>query len=306
MNKIFLLFSVAATLGCAHGLNVPSETPVIKSKDLISFDEALSDASTAKSPALYEFKKGPVELLYLASNHVTDPKSETFRLIEYAFAKKSFRLIIVEGFETSLGQSPVEIKNAILSGNTKDFYPNGEPSYAVELAVRNGIPFIGGEPNDKQIFLSVKSGGYSVEDLIGFNFVRRIPQLRRQRKVIDMATLESEFKWYSKAKAKDFGVEDLTFNFEAFKKWYSSKQGKNLSLESGEKGETAPMDGPYFTQKLSKIITTARDENIVNTITTMLSTHQKVLIIYGSSHYRIEHKALKNALGEPTENFALP
>ncbi|RYZ83614.1 MAG: hypothetical protein EOP06_19635 [Proteobacteria bacterium] len=61
-----------------------------------------------------------------------------------------------------------------------------------------------------------------------------------------MLTLESSFLNYSKAKARDIGIQDFNFSWQEFKDWYRTRQGKELSLTAGEKGETSPIDGPYL------------------------------------------------------------
>ncbi|MDZ4677044.1 MAG: IS3 family transposase [Oligoflexia bacterium] len=59
--------------------------------------------------------------------------------------------------------------------------------------------------------------------------------------------------------------------------------------------------GPFFTQKISLVVTRIRDEHILQTIAELLNKYQRVLIIYGSSHYRLQHQALKVALGQPKD-----
>lgn len=303
MNKIIVIFLLFLAMGCAQK-NVEAVKPITMDlKQLISFDEALRDESTIKSPALYEYSFQGKKLWYLAANHTNDPKSETFQLIKYVFDNQPVQAVIIEGFETTSGESPKNIKEMMLKGQTKDFYTNGEASYVIEMAVKNGVPFFGGEPNDKEIYSSIKKQGYEAIDLIGFNFVRRLPQLRRQGKVKDMRNLQSEFEWYAESKALDFGIENFSFSFKDFEKWYRLKQGKKLSIDAGQNGETAPMSGPYFTQTISKVITTARDENILNAIAATMNKYQNVLIVYGSSHYRIEYKAIEKSLGSPKELF---
>ncbi len=286
--------------GCAHAHRHP-DSIAIDSRAVLLFEDARKDESTAKSPALYRFQKGDRTLLYLASSHSTDPNSDTFQLVRYVFKSEKPDVAIAEGFETRLGFNPKGVFERASRGETEDFYPDGEPSFIMEQAKANGTPVIGGEPSDQDVYKALVSKGYSANDMIGFYFVRRIPQIRRSGEVKDMASLERSFTNYSKAKARDVGIQNFKFSFEEFKDWYSTKQGKELGINAGEKGETAPIDGHYFTQQLSRIITTIRDEHILTTISDMLNKYPKVFIAYGSSHYRIEHRALKAALGEPKE-----
>lgn len=215
--------------------------------------------------------------------------------------KKKIDVVIVEGFESSRGLNPPGISHQILEGKTDTFYPGGESSFAVEMAESKNIPYRGGEPSDKKIYDDLVQKGYRAHDIVGFYFVRRIPQEQRSQKVNDLRALAKIFISYSQEKVKNLELADFSFSFVEFKEWYRSKQGRELSLESGGRGETAPVDGPYFTQKMSRIITTIRDQHILSTIEEKLNTYDHVLIVYGSSHYRIQHRALKKALGAPKE-----
>jgi len=300
MRKILFVLVLPIFIACAHKSRSPAQVN-IDTAQLIPFDEARIDTSTAKSPALYKFEDNQKTLWYLASNHSTDASSDTFRFIRHIFDTHKVDIAIVEGFESDLGLNPKGLKEQVLKGKTNTFYPNGEPSFIIELASANDIPFIGGEPSDKDIYSALIKKGYSAQDFIGFYFVRRIPQEKRSKEVTNLLSLEKSFTSYSKDKAKALGIENFTYSFSEFKTWYKNNQGQELSLTSGEKGEAAPIDGPYFTQKLSKIITTIRDEHILTTIGEMLNKYQNVFIVYGSSHYRVEHRALKKALGMPVE-----
>lgn len=300
MKKNILIFlPVMIFAGCSH-LN--SQTKIaLDTNKLISFEEARKDSSTAKSPALYKFEKEGKKLWYLASRHTVDSNSETFRFINQVFATQKIDVVIVEGFETQLGPNPKSIISYLEKEKKKGVYSNGEPSFVVEKALEKNVPFIGGEPSEKEIFRAALNQGFTEKDIIGFAFVRRMPQLRRAGALRNMADLEKEFKSYSYSRAKDLEFKDFQYSFLDFKQWYQEKQKKELSLDSGEKGEAAPMEGPFFTQKISLMVTRLRDEHLLNTISRLMNENESVFIVYGSSHYRIEHLALKSTLGLPIE-----
>lgn len=294
---LYILIAIAFIASCKT-LETQSFGPVnIDSKQLISWGEALKDESTAESPALYEFRSKDKTLWYLASRHSNKNDQPVFKYINKVVDKKP-AVIIVEGFQSDLGFSPKEISESVLQGIKDDFYPAGEPSYAIELAVKNNIPYIGGEPNDKLILQEVIKSGYTANDLLSFNFVRRMPQINRSGE-LEKNKIESIYSQYIKRKAQDFDYKGKTLNFKKFKEWYLKNQGKKFSLTAGERGEAAPIEGPYFTQKISLEVTKIRDTHILQVISDMMNKYDKVLIIYGSSHYRVEHKAIKASLGEP-------
>ena len=169
------------------------------------------------------------------------------------------------------------------------------------MATGRAVPFAGGEPSDKSTLEIVRKKGFSANDLLSFEFVRRMPQINRSGD-LKKKDIETIYLEYVQSKAKDYKIKEATFTFEQFKAWYANKQGREFSLTSGGQGETAPLDeGPFYTQKISLEVTRGRDENILSTIAGMLNKYNNVLVIYGSSHYRIQHEALTNALGGPKE-----
>jgi hypothetical protein len=271
----------------------------IDSNLLIPWNEALQDVTTVQSPALYEFKDQDKVLWYLASQHSNRIEQPVFIYIDSVIRRKP-DVIIVEGFETDLGLSPKAISESALQGIDNGFYPSGEPSYAIDQAIKNNIPFVGGEPNDKYIYQQTLKAGYSANDLLSFNFVRRLPQINRSGE-LQKNKLEKIYANYIKVKAQDFGYKGPTLSFKNFKQWYRKNQGKSFNLEAGGRSETALIEGPYDTQKISLEVTKIRDMGVLKTISDMMNKYKKVLIIYGSSHYRVEHKAIKASLGEPAK-----
>lgn len=308
MNKTFLSIILMSTLiqACSHTSKSGDQglsQIEFDSNLILPWSKASKNLDTAKSPSLYEFKSSGKTLFYLASQHsnkITDP---AFKLIKTASDKRP-DILILEGFSKDLGVSPKSISTAVLEGVKDGFYPSGEVAYAVQLANEAKIPFVGGEPSDTYLLEKVTAKGYSANDLLNFDFVRRMPQMNRSGE-LNSKKVELLYADYVKAKAKSYGYKGSTLTFDEFKKWYQDKQGKAFSNSSGEKGETAPIDdGPFFTQKISLEVTRARDEHILQTIAEMMSKYDKVLIIYGSSHYRIQHEALKKALGQPQTQLA--
>lgn len=306
---LVFIAALASILGCRHQAGLSNSSVEFDSKLLLPWSMAHQNVGTAKSPALYEFKRHGKTLWYLASKHSNSVDAPGFKLIEWAMENRSPDIIILEGFGSSLGLNPKDIAYAALEGAKSGFYPSGEVGFAIEKALERKIPFIGGEPSDRAIFNSAIRRGYSANDLLSFEFVRRMPQINRSGE-LKGKKIETIYSDYIRSRAKTYQIEDTVLSFDEFKKWYSAKQGKEFSLSSGEKGETAPIDsgpylGPYFTQKISIDLTRDRDEHIISTIGEMLTRYNNVLIIYGSSHYRIQHEALKQTMGAPTE-LAVP
>lgn len=297
LRFLLLTFVLIVSNACATLSN--SKIHIEKQK-LLPWATAHKDISTAKSPALYEFNKYPKTLLYLAASHTNDPSSETFKKIKWVFENRPPHFIIVEGFATSLGISPQNVIEPMLKGIKPDFYPNGETSYVLELSLKHKVQFIGGEPPSDKVYQDVLSSGFTTKDLYGYYFVRRMPQIVRSKEM-EKNSLEEIFDDYIKWLSRDLKSSDVKFTFTEFKDWYRQKQGKEFDLKSGGRGETAPIDTKYFTQKMAQVIGRLRDEHILSVTEEKLNAHDRVFIIYGSSHYRLQHEAIKAAMGEPNE-----
>ena len=82
--------------------------------------------------------------------------------------------MIVEGFPNDEGASPQHMVkfSASVGGTPQD----SEPYYAIRLSQNNGVDFVGGEPTDFDILDKFKAEGLTVKDLMGFYFLRKIPQ----------------------------------------------------------------------------------------------------------------------------------
>lgn len=265
---------------------------------LLNWTAASADVSTAKSPALYRFKYANKSLRYLAARHSSDSNSDTFQIIKDAFKKSPPTIVIVEGFPTSLGFNSKQILASVSPDFGKESYTAGEPAYTIELASRDGVDFVGGEPDDHELFKIISSAGFSADDLIAYSFVRQIPQSIRAGNT-NQAAIADDFRKYASWKIQSFGLPfSFSISFEKFKNWYEKNQGKIFDPLKIENGESSPItDGKLFTQKIAAADLRARDEHIIDVISDCLNSHSDVLIVYGSSHYRIEHRAIEASLG---------
>lgn len=265
---------------------------------LLSWNQSTADTSTATREVIYKFEKNGKKLFYLQSGHGTDKNSKTFAAIDWIYKNNKPDAAIIEGFPSSLGISPPHIVAQMSKGIKGDFYPDGEVSYMVIKANEHNVPFVGGESTIKESVQKVMAAGYSTNDYLNFSFVRVIAQKIRSGE-LNSKNVEKVYLTYIQDKAKQISYENY-MNYNDFKKWYKIGQNKYFFFDRIEDGEAAPIDnGKFLTQKISVLDMFAREEAIATAIETMLNKYNTVFIAYGSSHYRMEHRMLKDYFGEP-------
>lgn len=300
--KILLLFILLTTIGCTTNAKNLRSIQIVKLNPelLLTWNKATSDSSTALREVIYKFEKNGKRLLYLQAGHGTDKNAKTFAAIDWIYKNNKPDVAIVEGFPSALGLSPASITEQMSKNVKGDFYPDGEVSYMVIKANEEKVPFIGGESTPQDSLQKIKEAGYTVNDMIGFMFVRVIPQKIRSGELTG-TNVNKVYDVYARNKASELGLTNV-MSFRDFKKWYKNGQKKNFQLDKIENGEAAPIDdGALLTQKISLLDIQAREEAIIRTIETMLNQYNTVFIAYGSSHYRLEHQIFKDYFGQPQQ-----
>lgn len=258
-----------------------------------------------RTPFLAHFKRGKRELVYVAAFHENRVGSATFKLIDRAFGNYDFHMVVLEGFPTSLGVTPSTIVEDFERGRNGDVYRGGEPSYAALKAQSSGIPFIGGEPDERELAREVLDAGFGIEDLVGFYFVRQIRQTIRNgvEPGVSLGELYDDIVSWVR---RETGLDPGDFDFAAFQAWYKAANGKAFDLRTFDTEEAAPLaTGEYRTQRVSHALGMARDRFIVELTARMLDRYNRVLIVFGKSHLAQQRPAIEAMLGPPVKQQAL-
>lgn len=113
-----------------------------------------------KSPYCIYFNSNQTKIYLVGVQHSSNPESDTFTFIKKIINKKiRIDLILLEGIDNKLGIN----------------YPinnwSGEGNYAISLAKKKKINYIGLEESDKKILTAI-SKKYSREDILGYDFLR--------------------------------------------------------------------------------------------------------------------------------------
>ena len=269
---------------------------------MVPWSFELQNSEPLRPPFSAWFEKGEENLLFVAVEHGCDPK--TFRLIDEAFATHHVRLAVVEGWPASEGMNPAAFTDSFKKWSAGGFCDGGgESGYAAFHALEHGGSFIGGEPDEQTVVQAVLKEGFTVEDLLGFYFLRQVPQFRREG-ALETKGLEECFRLLIDGMGKKAGLEEAGahFSLDRFRDWYRNRQGKTFDIATVDREEPAPLsNGKLLTQRLSAIVSLVRDRFVVGVIASHLGTEKDVLVVYGGSHFATQRPALEVLMGKPVE-----
>jgi hypothetical protein len=261
-------------------------------------DYTPEDNLLSRPVAVTHFRKDEKNLYYINAHHVSGIDNPTCDVVREAITRYKPRCVVIEartGGEVSPAAFLGDVKRLAESG----FRRGGEPYYTAHLADENNIPFIGGEPIERDVFLAMEKAGYSAKDMIGSNLLRQIPQLRREG-TLDEAHFSGQATWYLGAIADSAGVsKDARMTFDEFKSWYAEhdKSGKDFLQTTSE--DFAPFnssDASYF-QKLSYEVGLVRERHIDTVIANSMNEYGTVLVVYGDAHLMQSHAVFEKMLG---------
>ena len=270
----------------------------------LSWSQFANLTPAVEPPSLSTYEGCNRRLVYIAAVHSNDPAGKTFALVRTAFEKAKPQFVVLEGFEESMGLSPVALvaHSAKVAGTPGD----AEPYLSVRLAQAAGVPFIGGEPDDSDILAEARKKGMTARDMFATYVLRQIEQWVRETKLTSHTDVKLDvlIRDYAKAFARDAKIQEAEIadiaTADAFKAWYQKTNG--LAFAEGYKPEDAWPITPESnrpTNRLIVLISDARDKHILGVIDRALQNNAVVLVVYGASHLDIEAPALAAAFGKP-------
>ncbi len=230
------------------------------------------------------------QLLYIAANHTSDPKSETYGWINRAFAPYQPDFVIIEGMAGT--ESPKTLMAYI-----QNLPPSACPEnlYAARCAIKNQVPFMGAEPSEDTVLDALLATKYTKKDLDFLYCVQQIGYYYR---------CCSRFKSLNDLPAVfALCVQDLKkpgLSLTGFKQWY--EQGLNTTLSYHtlmDPNHCAPLRHGTPLQQLASTVSVIRDQHILSVILKAMKTHKKVLVVYGHSHFVTQKDVLWAHFGKP-------
>lgn len=294
MRLLGIIFLIFFFVGCAS-MNTPPDTLVMPWSEELSSGEA-------PLPFLAKYARDEKAIYYLAAQHSNNGSDPTYRMMNEYSKKFPAQLFLIEGFETEKGYSPQEIKEWAISDGVNGKFSGGEAAYAVQIALRKKVPFIGLEPSEKEILSALEKQKFTAQDIANYYFIRQLPQWKRAG-TFDVGKIRSTYASFVKGVAAKFETEVNT-DYEDFLKWYKAKNKEAFSPTTYDSETAAPLsNGKYYTQKLAAIVGMVRDRHMVRLIENERHSKNFLFIVVGGSHWMTQKLALEAISGFPSFEF---
>jgi len=246
-------------------------------------------------------------LVFVGAHHVFTPQNSTLRAVFAGFAQASPAIVIVEGFPTSMGANPPPLVDEANRYGTPqaDEFAKGEAMYAASLALRHGVPFVGGEPTREEQLQALVRRGYTATDVYFAYLVGGLSQSIRSGAITGPAdprltdAFASSALWF----ARQLSLQPMTL--ADFSARYRAMFGVDVTRDAeltqrSEPGTSSPV------ALLNQADMFTRDQHLLATIEAQLALKKRVLVVYGGSHWTTLSGALQKRLGKPTIRSSFP
>ena len=299
--KNLLIISFIFLISCSSPQsNHPESKISIDPNLVIPYTFELEKSAAYAAPYIAKYTAGEKRFVYIAANHLSlkdspDPSlNPAFRTIEYAFTNYRPEVVILEGLNTGDTLSPQSVVGQAKECEAQNYRGGcSETDLAINLALKTKARYISGEPSPRTILDQLIEKGHTHEDLLAFYLVRKIPQLKRQNnfKREDFETLAND-ELYKYRRMLNI---EKPFDYNSFKTWYAKymKTPKNfLDIDHDDPAPHGGDDATYV-QRISHDVSQIRDRGLLKRIEQMLNRYERVMVVYGASHYLTQAPALK-------------
>lgn len=251
-------------------------------------------------PFVATYRKGSEVLVFVATRHAFNEHDPTMRAVSWGFAVAKAAVVIVEGFPTAMGEDPPPlVQEAYRHGTAEaDAYAKGEGMHAASLALNSSVPFIGGEPTRAQQIEVLGLKGYTPGDMCFAYLVGSLSQGLRSGDLVNASDpkLPTQFARWAKGFSDQYRLQPLSLG--EFADRYRSMFGVDYREDSKVVERSEPGTNTLV-GRLNQTDMIVRDEHILETIEQQLGARQRVLIVYGGSHWTTLSQALEKRLGKP-------
>ncbi|MEZ0224812.1 MAG: hypothetical protein ACAH83_09685 [Alphaproteobacteria bacterium] len=267
---------------------------------ILSWDEGRENAPSVDEPFVSVFASGEKQLHYIAAKHGGDIDSPTLKTVKQEFDAFKPDVVIIEGAPNTGEKSPAWYLEYAREMEKSKFAGGGEGTYAAVLAADCKIDFVPGEPTARELLEGMRAQGFTTQDLLGWHVAGMIKS-RFADGSIDDANADARIERTAQNRINEFGLKDVTFKADDFRRWYRDRMGKDFSLAGAAADDGAPSSraDANFMQKIMAAADKVREPHIVQVIEEQLSQHDKVLVVYGSGHAIKQEPALESMLGKP-------
>ena len=252
-----------------------------------------------ETPYIFELKAGDKELLYFGTPHVFDSQDPLFAKIEEAFNKTNPDMVFVEGM-SNLPKDKAHFDEILKASREETIDKNGERGFTLKLAAERGIDWHSPEPSDEDLYENLLAKGFSKDEVFAWEVFQILTQYNLQMN-------RQGFKQY---------VERFIEGFKQTTNWENFDYSYERAIELGEQILGRPIDVenepnandftdpiPWEEKKESQTILNRissasgllRDRKIVSDILEAFKNHNRIFVVYGSSHAAMQEPALKKA-----------
>ena len=261
--------------------------------DLRPWSGDLAASMPFKPPYYAHYQRGPKELFYVAARHVYKddpstwpPHSLTFKTIEAIFDNPETRpeIVVIEGIENTRQKSPAFFAEKAADDALNNFRDSSESAFSAHQALIRDIPFVSGEPTDKEKLKHLIDRGYSSDDVV-FSFVASyLVQEAERDRYPNSDMVNSEADRLLRGVARRYGVPAQPR--DKLSQWFEDKYAQPLNLSSLTTIKANPYGGADagFLQRFSCAEEDVREPAIVQETFNALQEYNRVLVVFGSAH----------------------
>jgi len=256
-------------------------------------------------PFVASYQHGAERLVFVGVRHAFQSNDPTMLAVAAGFSEIHPGIVIVEGFPTAMGENPAPLVAEARRYGAPDAseFDRGEAMYAAALALKKGIPFVGGEPSQEEEMQVLNAKSFTDSD-IGFDaLLGGFSQALRSGDIPDtsLASLEKVYPQLAKEirAPTDLGGWNLAApSLDDFRERYRGQYGIDIEKDSRFILRIDAGDSTRHGQQ-SAVNMLTRDRHLLGLIEQQLADKHSVLVVYGASHWSTLSAALANRLRNP-------
>jgi hypothetical protein len=261
-------------------------TVVFSAAEIVPYTKGLHPSGIFPLEARYARENK--RLSFVAARHVADVGSTTHALIEQVFARLKPQAAVLEGFAPSGANTWNQEMRAFYlekaqkrSAETPDHLP--ENQYALLRAAEGGAEIFSGDPSDLVQAHNIVAQGYTKDDYFYFDFLLSVDHWEK-RKLPDNA-LPGMWRWHADH-AGYLGMAAIP-SFADFKRWFLRVGGSEFALSKMDGQFIAPEAGAVFGTlgHMGSVLSRFRDGHLLSTLEKALNQYDRVVAVYGGSHF---------------------
>ncbi|MBW3558713.1 MAG: hypothetical protein KY449_02930 [Proteobacteria bacterium] len=291
-TPIVLLLAGAVLAGCA--------APAARTGPVPLYTRQLAaTVEPGQYPYVAEHSRNGRRLAFVAAAHSSTPGSPTHLEVRRAFERIRPAAVIIEGIPSSWGENPAPIVE--LARMTDDPgaepYARGEAGYAASLALASGVPFMGGEPTERDQTTALIAQGFSPLDIFYTDLIKLLPQSIRGGEITALGDVSFErafAHWTTSLALERNDAPDV--DLDGFARWYQVQYGLDYRTDplfdrrADPGAETLP-------GRILQAQALIRDQHLLDLILRTVRKRDRVLVVYGGTHRATLAQALSRELG---------